>query len=290
MLFRSRNNRVQLVIGYVNSLSLEKLVDNYKRELLIREYSAKTISIYSRELRRFLQYASQTPEQERGERIRNWLAGFESHEPARRLAFAALKFFYYEVVHVPVDVFRMRRRSYRPLPEVLSRQEVGALLDTVLNRKHRLMLALMYGSGLRVGELVALNTGHIDFSSGRIHVCRGKGAKDRYVVLSRNLYKELLWIIGDRKGNEPLFVTRHGGRYTTRTLQLIFQRAKENAHIIKKVSCHTLRHSFATHMLERGTDIRVIQSQLGHKNLKTTMSYTHITDNLLNGLKSPLDD
>ena len=230
-------------------ISKEELLRNYRRELIIREYSEKTISIYCRELKRFLEYVEKTPRVNRGDRIRDWFEDFGVHEASRRIAYAALKFFYHDVMKIPLDVFSMRRRHSRTLPAVLSRMEVTVLLDAVNNRKHRAMLSLMYGSGLRVGELVALNIEDIDFDSGRIHVCRGKGAKDRYVVLPMSLKKEMEQLMGDRKGDRPMFVTRAGNRYTTRTIQAVFQRTKERIGLRKKASCHTLRHSFATHLL-----------------------------------------
>lgn len=278
------------VITFMCRITKAEALRNYERELLIREYSEKTISIYCRELRRFLDYVELHPRENREERIRDWLADFGTREASRRIAYAALKFFYHQVLNKSLGVFNMRRRHYKSLPSVLSIREVDRILDAVLNRRHRTMLALMYGSGLRVGELVALNIGDIDFERQRIHVCRGKGAKDRYVVLPESLHKDLKWAMGDRPGDAALFITRNGNRYITRTVQMVFQQAKEKVGLKKKASCHTLRHSFATHLLERGTDIRVIQHQLGHTNLKTTMGYTHITDDVLRSIKSPLDD
>ena len=273
----------------MDRLSKETLIRNYERELIIREYSEKTISIYSRELRRFLDYVLHTPKEPREDRIRDWLAMYGDKEPSRRIAYAALKFFYHDLMGLPLSVFSLRRHHSRSLPSVLSEREVRALLDSVLNRKHRLMLSLMYGSGLRIGELVGLNIGDVDFDGGRLKICRGKGAKDRYVVLPMVLFEDLKWAIGGRRGDRPLFVTRSGRRYVTRSVQAVFERAKESIGLKKKASCHTLRHSFATHLLERGTDVRVIQGQLGHTNLKTTMAYTHITDEVLKKVKSPLD-
>lgn len=270
-------------------ISKEELIRNYKREMVIREYSERTIQIYCRQLDLFFDYVLKTPGVEREERIRDWLESFGRKEASRRIAFAALKFFYHDLMRIPLAVFTIRRKSSKTLPAVMTRSEVRRVLDVVLNRKHRIMLALMYGSGLRVGELVALNIRDIDFDSGRVHVHRGKGARDRMVVLPKSLHDDLVWVIGNRSGTDPLFITRDGNRYISRTLQAVFERGKKKAGLKKKVSCHTLRHSFATHLLESGTNIRVIQGQLGHQNLKTTMAYTHITDGILRQVISPLD-
>ncbi len=277
------------VITYMNSISGDELIRKYIRELVLRGYSRRTLEAYSRQLRRFLDYVKETPKVMREERLRNWLEGFGEKEASRLLAFAALKFFYQDVMHIHLAVFQLRRKRPKTLPAVLSREEVELILGAVVNDRHRLMMSLMYGSGLRVGELVALNIGDIDLGYGRLHVHRGKGAKDRYVVLPLSLKPGLEFVMGDRKGTEPLFITRNGGRYGIRSLQAIYEKARAKVGLKKRSSCHTLRHSFATHLLERGTDVRVIQGQLGHSNLKTTMMYTHLTDEVLRKVVSPLD-
>jgi len=277
------------VITSMNSISGEEIIRKYIRELALRGYSRRTLEAYSRQLRRFLAYVKETPKVLREERLRNWLEGFGEKEASRLMAFAALKFFYQDVMHIHLAVFQIRRKRPKTLPAVLSREEVELILGAVVNDRHRLMMSLMYGSGLRVGELVALNVGDIDLGYGRLHVRRGKGAKDRYVVLPLSLKPGLEFVIGDRKGTEPLFVTRNGGRYGIRSLQAIYEKARAKVGLKKRSSCHTLRHSFATHLLERGTDVRVIQGQLGHSNLKTTMMYTHLTDEVLRKVVSPLD-
>ncbi len=271
-------------------ISKESLINNYKRELVIRGYSERTIKAYTQMLSRYLEFTISRRNLGREEKVRYFLESFEDKEASREMAFAALKFFYHDYLRMPLEVFSLRRKRSRSLPAVLTPTEVVKLLDAVNNRKHRLMLALLYGSGLRVGELVALNIGDLDLEYGRIHVKRGKGAKDRYVVLPHTLIPELSSIIGERNGKDPLFTTRSGRRYQIRSVQAAFEKAKGHVGIRKKASCHTLRHSFATHLLERGTDVRVIQSQLGHSNLKTTMMYTHMTDEILKQVRSPLDD
>ena len=271
-------------------ISKESLINNYKRELVIRGYSERTIKAYTQMLSRYLDFTISRRNLGREEKVRYFLETFEDKEASREMAFAALKFFYHDYLRMPLEVFSLRRKRSKALPAVLTATEVIKLLDAVNNRKHRLMLALLYGSGLRVGELVALNIGDLDLEYGRIHVRHGKGAKDRYVVLPHTLIPELSSIIGERNGKDPLFTTRSGRRYQIRSVQAAFEKAKGHVGIRKKASCHTLRHSFATHLLERGTDVRVIQSQLGHSNLKTTMMYTHMTDEILKQVRSPLDD
>ena len=273
----------------MNSIYGEDLIRKYIRELTLRGYSKRTLNAYSRQLRRFLDYVKETPGELREERIRNWLEAFGDKDASRLLAFAALKFFYQDVMHIHLAVFQIRRKRPKSLPPVLTREEVALIIGAVANEKHRLMISLMYGSGLRVGELVALDIGDIDLGYGRLHVRRGKGAKDRYVVLPLSLKPGLEFIMGNRQGTEPLFVTQSRKRYGIRSLQAIYEKARAKVGLKKRSSCHTLRHSFATHLLESGTDVRVIQGQLGHANLKTTMMYTHLTEEVLRKVVSPLD-
>ena len=277
-------------MSYMSIITKETLISNYKRELVLREYSPRTVAMYGRMLERYLEYCGEHRSLAREEKVRRWLEHFGDREASRSMSFAALKFFYHDYLKMPLTVFSIRRKRRKSLPTVLTKREVKELLDAVNNRKHRLMLSMLYGSGLRVGELVALNVGDVDLEECRLHVQRGKGGKDRYVVLPRSLVGELNSMIGNRPGRCPLFVTRTGQRYIVRSVQAVFEQALPKTGIRKKSSCHTLRHSFATHLLERGTDVRVIQSQLGHQNLKTTMTYTHVTDDILKKVSSPLDD
>lgn len=274
----------------MSSLTKEKLIRNYKRELTVREYSERTIRAYTRMLSLYLDYALTTPKIQREDRVRDYLESFGDHEASRAMAFAALKFFYHDLMKMPLTIFSLRRRRKKRYPPVLSSREVMLLLDAVQNPGHQLILSLIYGSGLRVSELVKLNIGDIDLDSARVHIRQGKGGRDRYAVLPRSLIPKLTEVMGDRPGSDPVFISRSNTRYHIRTVQAIFEKALKNTRILKKASCHTLRHSFATHLLERGTDIRVIQGQLGHQNLKTTMLYTHLTEDIMRKVRSPLDE
>jgi len=241
------SNSIKLIIEavnlYMSSLTKENLIRNYKRELSVREYSDRTISAYSRMLSQYLDYALKTPDVPREDRIRDYLESFGNHEASRAMAFAALKFFYHDLMRMPLTVFSLRRRRNKRLPPVLSSREVMLLLAAVQNPRHRLMLSLLYGSGLRVGELVALNIGDIDLDSARVHVRQGKGGKDRYAVLPRSLIPELTAMLGDRPGSDPVFITRSNTRYRIRTVQAVFEKALRRTDIRKRASCHTLRYA-----------------------------------------------
>lgn len=164
-----------------------------------------------------------------------------------------------------------------------------SLLKSIPNLKHRALLMTSYAAGLRVSELVALKIGDIDSKRMTIHVKEGKGKKDRMVPLSKKLLETLREYFSEYKPKTYLFEGETGNAYSTRSAQTILQGAKKLAGIYKRGGIHSLRHSYATHLLEGGTDIRYIQSFLGHNSLKTTMLYTHVSKPKIESIGSPLD-
>ena len=184
-----------------------------------------------------------------------------------------------------------RPRKERKLPKVLSRGEVLRLLGAVENVKHRAVMLLTYSAGLRVGEVVRLRCEDIDADRGLIHVRQGKRRKDRYTVLSEVAHEALRVYLIQYRPKTWLFPGAALGRHLhERSVQKVFQRACQRSGIKKSVSVHTLRHSFATHLLEGGTDLRYIQELLGHASSKTTEIYTHVSTKDLGRIRSPLDD
>jgi site-specific recombinase XerD len=167
--------------------------------------------------------------------------------------------------------------------------EVKKLMAGVTNLKHRCIIKLLYGSGLRLSELLHLKLTDIDSKSMIIHIRKSKGNKDRVVMLSNSLLDELRVYFIHYKPTDFLFEGQSGGMYSEKSVQVIVKNAASKAGINKQVTPHTLRHSFATHLLEAGTDIRFIQQLLGHSSIKTTEIYTHITDVMKSKIKSPLD-
>jgi len=180
-----------------------------------------------------------------------------------------------------------RPKKERHLPSVLSKEDVRMIIDSVSNSKHRLILKTIYGLGLRVSELRNLKQEHIYFSRNMVLIKNSKGAKDRYVPLPNSLVEELQSYIKLNPG-EYVFSGR-SNKLTIKTIQKIFENALKKSGINKKASCHTLRHSFATHLLENGVDVRIIQKLLGHSKLETTQIYTHVSNFQLKNIKSPLD-
>lgn len=173
---------------------------------------------------------------------------------------------------------------------MLSKEEVLSLLKSVDNEKHKTILFLIYSAGLRLGEVVRLQINDIDSKRMLIKVIQGKGRKDRYTLLSDVALKQLRKYYSIYKPERWLFPGGKEGSYLTeRSVQKIFERACQKAKIRSDVSVHTLRHSFATHLLESGTDLRYIQELLGHSSSKTTEIYTHVTEKKLSNIRSPLD-
>lgn len=205
-------------------------------------------------------------------------------------AINAIKFYYERVLGGQRKVYLVDRpRSEKKLPAVLSEQEVGALLKATENIKHKAILMLAYSAGLRLSELVNVRIKDIDSKRMQVRVEQAKGKKDRYSVLSVKLLEILREYFKKYKPKEYLFEGVSGGMYSARSIQSIMQDSTLKAGIKKSVSVHTLRHSFATHLLENGTDLRYIQNLLGHESSKTTEVYTHITTKGFDQIKSPLD-
>lgn len=202
----------------------------------------------------------------------------------------AVKFYFEQVLHQPKMFFDIPRpKKPQVLPKMLSKNEIKKIFNQVSNQKHLLVLKLCYGMGLRVSELVALKINHIDSSRMQVLIAGAKGKKDRYVNLPESALDLLRAYYKVYKPKEWLFEGQYGGQYAKTSVQQVFKRAMIKAGIKKKIGIHGLRHSYATHLLESGADLRFIQELLGHNNIKTTQVYTHVTNTSKSKIKSPLD-
>lgn len=200
----------------------------------------------------------------------------------------AILFYYREVIGVRIDLrIKTPKRSKR-LPVVLTHTQIKQVLQSLANDKHRTMIALAYGAGLRVSEVIDLRAGSVDFEGGVIFVYQGKGKKDRVTLLPEALVLNLQKRVVGKCLDEYLFVSERGGKLSSRSIQKVFKRALKQAGIKKPATFHSLRHSFATHILEQGIDLRFIQKLLGHANIRTTQRYTHVSTASLKAIKSPL--
>ncbi len=257
-----------------NAPYLNKLCE----EIRLRKYSKQTEKAYLNIIKNFL--AS-------GKLPREYLLGYaDKSRSAIRSVYFAIKFFYENVLGQKLDERIPLAKKDSKLPVVLNREEIQKLFDSTLNLKHRLILMFLYYTGIRSNEIVSLNWEDIDFVRGVIHLKVTKGAKDRVIFLHDRLAEFIKAF--NLKGKGLAFLSNFGKKYNKRTIQMIVGNAAKKAGIHKKVTPHTLRHSFATHLLEAGADIRHIQKLLGHANLQTTQIYTHVANKDINRLANLL--
>lgn len=274
----------------------QDILTRYKEKLIIKRYSSSTIRSYCSLFGRFLNWAHDIdPITLSSDDVNNFILHHikESNLSAtlQNQYINAIRFFYNEVENKPRHLMNPERpKRDKKLPEVLSVEEVQQLISSTENIKHKCILSLIYGSGLRISEAVLMKITDIEINRRMVKIRSGKGKKDRYSILSEKFLILLQSYLEQFNPKEMLFEGQNGGLYSTRSIQAIFHAACRKAGIRRKVSVHTLRHSFATHLLERGTDLRYIQNLLGHSSSKTTEIYTHITQKGIDKLKSPLDD
>jgi len=209
----------------------------------------------------------------------------------QRQMVSAIKLFYQQVECKRLDIGQLERpRKEKKLPIVFSREEVGLIIRSIRNEKHRVMISLIYSSGLRISELLNLVPTDIDTKRMVINIRSGKGRKDRIVPLSGKVVQVLREYYKHYRPKAYLFEGIRGKRYSASSCRKVLKLAMERSGIKKRASLHTLRHSYATHLLESGTDIRYIQVLLGHESSRTTEIYTHVSRKRLERIKSPFDD
>ena len=202
----------------------------------------------------------------------------------------AIQLYYKQYVSRPLRLEQvLRPKKEATLPKIIARQEIEAILANTINLKHKAMLLLIYSAGLRSGELLRLKWSDINLLDGRIHIKGAKGKKDRCTMLSRKAKDLLLCYREEYRSREYVFEGQYGGPYSYRSLQQVFKRAVKAAGINAPYTLHCLRHSFATHLLEDGTDLRYIQQLLGHNSSKTTEIYTYVSSRALDKIVSPAD-
>ena len=272
-----------------------KLKEAMSKELRLRNYSSGTIKVYLQHIKEFVRFFRKSPSELGKDDVNRYLLYLTEERQVsasyRNQAVSALKFFYGRVLKRQVVIEELPRpRKEFKLPAVLSKEEVSRLFAAVRNRKHLAILMLMYSSGMRVAEVVRLRPEDIDTDRHLIRVRGGKGHKDRYTILADIALDMLRDYYMSWKPEHFLFPgNRKGSHLSTRSVQSIVSEARKRAGIVKHFSTHALRHSFATHLLESGTDLRYIQELLGHKSTRTTQIYTHVTRRDIARIVSPLD-
>ena len=277
--------------SYTNQEALEAVENEFK----LRRYRFTTRKAYRPHIRRFLEHLGKPPQEATPEEIYAYFLKLVDQDRMsysyHNQAISGIRFLYTHVVGKPHLLAKVPRpRSEKRLPLVLGREAVVRLLSAVSNVKHLAMLLVVYSAGLRVSEVVKLLVEDLDEERGLIRVRKPKGLRDRYTLFSQVALQGVKIYMEVYRPQEWLFPGQRPGRHlTARSAQKVITRAREKAGIPQHATMHTLRHCFATHLLEAGTDLRYIQELLGHKSSKTTEIYTHVTQKDLVKIKSPLD-
>jgi len=267
----------------------------YIEHLKLKRYSENTIKTYVSELKKFSAfYASRDLDTLTRDDIKNYLLHLVQKNKvsvsSQNQAISALKYYYEKILKHPKFKFTVERpRKLKKLPKTISELQVFNLLKHTYNLKHKSIIALLYSSGIRVSEVIALKKEHINFENHTILIKQAKGFKDRITVLATTTAEVLDAYIKSYSPKNYLFEGQNGGKYSARSINKFIQRNAKSAKIMQHISAHTLRHSFATHLLNNGTDIRLIKELLGHNSIKTTQIYTHVSDRDLRMIESPID-
>lgn len=262
-------------------------------ELKIQGKSPQTIKMYLYFNEKFLEFIKKEPMQITTDDIKMFLAELLSkgNDPGTvGLARSSLKYFYDEMLERNLMVKIKTPKKQRKIPDVLSKEEVGLLIDNAGSLRNKLLIEFMYASGLRVSECAKLKVNNLNLAEKTGLLKFGKGGKDRFFILSDRLVKDLKEYFDKKLDDGNYVFPGINGPLNVRSVQDVIKRVAKRSGIKKKVYCHGLRHAFATHLLEAGTDIRLIQELLAHSNLQTTQFYTKVSTKQLQGVKSPLDD
>lgn len=273
----------------------EAALQMMQTKLVVVRYSHSTISSYIAQFRQFLDFVHPKPlaQLSKGDVLQYHAHLIRTRKVSRSFqnqSINAIKFYLEHVLGHDRQFIQLDRpKKVEKLPEVIHQDEVKAIFGAVRNLKHKAMLVTLYSAGLRMGELLNLRISDIDSAHMRIWVREGKGVKDRMTVLSPLLLQILRVYFKEYRPKEYLFEGPDGGKYSGSSVRKVLSKAVKRSGVKGTVRPHTLRHSFATHLLEHGTNLRYIQELLGHNSAKTTEIYTHVTSQKLDEIKSPLD-
>jgi len=270
---------------------MQEQLDKVKLELEIRNYSQKTIKSYLLCLKYYFNYIGNDYLIINENKIKQFILLLKSRNKAPQtinLYLNSIKFYYREVLKRPNKIDIKYSKKTLKIPVVLSRVEIAKITNLISNRKHKLIILLAYTAGLRVSEVIDLRVKDIDLDGLTIHLKNSKGKKDRLTIFSNKIKPLLQDIIVAKEKDDLVFESERGGKLSVRTVQKIFESALIKSKIKKDATFHSLRHSFATHLLENGVDIRYVQELLGHQNIRTTQIYTHVTNPNIRNIKSPL--
>lgn len=272
-----------------------EILGSYLKHLRDNKYSPRTIKCYLAHVHQYLDYVKTHKKRFTDINIiSSYITCLEKNKqmsyPCRKQFVAAITILYRDVLKLDVAIHRNANfKKNRSLPVILSKSEIKNIIDSIDNLKHKTILATIYSCGLRVSEACNLKLSDIDFANRSIRIIDEKRGTFRTVLLSKGLSKLFFKYIDEYKPGTYLIEGKNGGKYSTRSIQEIFNKAARYAGITKKTTVGTLRHSFAVHLLDNGTDIRIIQELLGHRHLSTTLIYTYINPPSVRKIKNPFD-
>lgn len=263
------------------------LINKFKRELEIRNFSFRTIKSYMFAVEKFLGFSENRGLNENA--VKDYIQTILKKQNPSTVSqnLSAIEFFFEKVLNQKIMIPHPKRN--KTIPTILTFDEIKKLIESTNNIKHKLIIKILYGCGLRVSEIINLKKEDIDFSEGLIKIRLAKGRKDRFVKIPNSVFNELKNYY-ELVEEDIMFPSSRGGKLTTATIRKIIKNSRRKTGIKKDIHPHSLRHSFATHLLENGTDIRIIQKLLGHSDIKTTQIYTQISQASIKNIKSPLDD
>ena len=272
---------------------MKNILKQTENLLKLRNYSPKTRKSYLMYINQYLDFSKKHKIKNKNNAIEKFL--IEKVDKGKspqtiNLALGAIKYFYKEVLKNNDKIDLKFAKRNKKLPVILTRNEIQKILGNIKNRKYYLAIAIAYAGGLRISEVQNLKVQDLDLEELTIHIKLAKGKKDRITVIPEKLKTDLQNLIAGKKTNDFIFDSNRGGKLTTRSFQVVFKKALKITGIKKEASFHSLRHGFATHLLENGTDIRYVQELLGHANIRTTQIYTQVTNPKLKNIKSPLDN
>ncbi|SDL26522.1 Site-specific recombinase XerD [Salinimicrobium catena] len=279
----------------VYSNNQKKMLHEYVSYLRGRRLSESSVRTYYQFILKFVEFLGEKPLEEVSQReiqlfVEQKIAAYEYSLSSHRQCISAVKHFLELYQQTAVDLTELHRpKKSRYLPIVLSKEEAVRLLQATRNLKHRAILAMIYSSGLRIGELLNLRLHEIDIQRRQLFINDSKGRKDRVVILAESMLPLLNNYLSTYRPKEYFAEGEYGGPYSAQSIRAFLKLSCKRAGITKRVTPHTLRHSFATHMLENGIDLRYIQTLLGHSKPETTMIYTHVSRKDLLKIESPLD-
>lgn len=274
-------------------MNIPKYIDLYRKDLQLKNYSQNTIDNYSSQVLCFMHHFESKftePQKINEASIKEWLLQANTIN-SRKHRLSSVKLFYKLTINQPLKFKNIEYpRAEKKLPIVLSTDEIQKMFDVCENLKHKVILSLLYSCGLRVSELINLKWKHIDRSRMIINIIAGKGHKDRQVMLSESIIPLLENYYREYKSKEYVLNGQSSPQYSDRSVGEVMKQLGTKAGIKKRVYTHLIRHCSFTHLCEAGTDINIIQKLAGHTNVKTTMIYTHISDNLISKINSPINN